>query len=75
MFGFVILVWYVEFVCLVYLRLSSKDLYQVLLGVYLCQRWIVEFKGIMRPVLFMIFFSDFVTPQKAICLKVVGYLL
>ena len=43
---------------------SQKDLYQVLLGVYLCQRWIVEFKGIMQPVLFMIFFLDFVTPQK-----------
>ena len=37
---------------------------QVLLGVYLCQRWIVEFNGIMQPVLFMIFFSDFVSPQK-----------
>ena len=42
----------------------KKDLYQLLLRVYLCQRWIVEFKGIMQPVLFMIFFSDFVTPQK-----------
>ena len=36
----------------------------VSVGVYLCQRWIVEFKGIMQPVLFMIFFSDFVTPKK-----------
>ena len=43
---------------------SWKDLYQVLLGIYLCQRWIVEFKGIMNPLLFMIFFKDFVTPQK-----------
>ena len=43
---------------------SRKDLYQVLLGVYLCQRWLVEFKGIMQPVLFTIFCSDFVTPQK-----------
>ena len=42
----------------------KKDLYQLLLRVYLCQRWIVEFKGIMQPVLFMIFFLDFVTPQK-----------
>ena len=41
-----------------------KDLYQVLLGIYLCQRWIVEFKGITQPVLFMIFFSDFVNTQK-----------
>ena len=41
-----------------------KDLYQVLLGVYLCQCWKVEFKGITEPVLFMILFSDFVTPQK-----------
>ena len=32
--------------------------------VYLCQRWIVEFKGIMQPVLFLIFFTDFVTPEK-----------
>ena len=45
---------------------SRKDLYQVLLQVYLCQHWIVEFKGIMQPVFFMIFFSDFVTPQKCI---------
>ena len=52
---------------------SWKDFYQVLLGVYLCQCWIVEFKRIMQPVLFMIFFLDFVIPQK--CLKVVGYLL
>ena len=41
-----------------------QNLYQILLEVYLCQRWIVEFKGIMQLVLFMIFFSDFVTPQK-----------
>ena len=39
-------------------------MYQVLLGVYLCQCWKVEFKGITEPVLFMILFSDFVTPQK-----------
>ena len=45
-------------------RHPRKDLYQVLLGVYLCQRWRVEFKGIMQPVVFMIFFSYFVTPQK-----------
>ena len=44
--------------------LSRKDLYQVFLGVYLCQRWIVKFKGIMPLVLFMIFFLDFVTPKK-----------
>ena len=43
---------------------GGKDLYQVLLGVYLCQRWTVEFKGIMQPVLFMIFFSDFCHPLK-----------
>ena len=41
-----------------------QNLYQILLEVYLCQHWIVEFKGIMQPVLFMIVFSDFVTPQK-----------
>ena len=41
----------------------TKILYQVLLGVYLCQRWTVELKGITQPVLFMIFFDDFVTPQ------------
>ena len=29
-----------------------------------CQRWTPEFKGITQPVLFMIFFYDFVTPQK-----------
>ena len=50
----------------------TNNLYQVLLGVYLCQRWIVEFKGIMQPVLFMIFFLDFVTPQ--IMLKIFGLL-
>ena len=48
------------------LQLSEEILVtlQVLLVVYLCQRWIVEFKGITEPVLFMIFFSDFVTLQK-----------
>ena len=35
-----------------------------MLGVYLCQRWIVEYNGIMQPVLFLIFFTDFVTPEK-----------
>ena len=54
---------------------AKKDMYQVLLGVYLCQRWIVDLKGIMQPVLFRIFFSDFVTPQNAPCLKDVGYLV
>ena len=29
-----------------------------------CQHWTAEFKGITQPVLFMIFFYDFVTPQK-----------
>ena len=29
-----------------------------------CQRWTAEFKGITQPVLFMIFFYDFITPQK-----------
>ena len=29
-----------------------------------CQRWTAEFKGITWPMLFMIFFSDFVTPKK-----------
>ena len=44
----------------------SKNLYQILLGIYLCQRWIVKFKGIMQPVLFMIMIIsfDFVTPQE-----------
>ena len=27
--------------------ITRKDLYQVFLGVYLCQRWIVAFKGII----------------------------
>ena len=53
----------------------TNNLYQVLLGVYLCQRWIVEFKGIMQPVLFIIFFLHFVTPHKLTFLKVVSYLL
>ena len=29
------------------MRLAKKDLYQVLLGGYLSQRWLVESKGIM----------------------------
>ena len=42
-------------------KIHKKGRYQGLLGVGLCQRWIVKFKGIM---LFTIFFSDFITPQK-----------
>ena len=50
---------------------SWKDLYQVLLGVYLCQCWIVEFKRIMQPVLFMFSFQ-ILSPLKN-ALKVDGY--
>ena len=42
----------------------SKNLYQMLLGIYLCQRRIVSFKGIIQPVLFTIISFDLVTPQK-----------
>ena len=33
-------------------------------GINLCQRWTVEFKGITQPVLSIISFYYFVTPQK-----------
>ena len=49
----------------------KKDLYQLLLRVYLCQRWIVEFKGIMQPVLFLILSPLKITPF----MKDVSYLL
>ena len=41
-----------------------KDLYQVLLGVYLCQGWIVEFKGNMQQVLLIYFLLGFNHPSK-----------
>ena len=52
----------------------SKDLSQVMLvgDIYHC--WIVEFNGIMQPVLFMITFLLILSPLKeAICMKDVGY--
>ena len=58
----IVLCWLLRtFACLNFVYLFLRDLYQVLLGEYLCQRWIIEFKGVM---LYMIFFFDFVTPQK-----------
>ena len=41
-----------------------RDLLLKRTSIRFCQRWTVKFKGTMQPVLFMIFFSDFVTPKK-----------
>ena len=51
-----------------YLMIESQDLpisfKEPVSGFVLCQCWTAEFKGITWPVLFMIFFYDFVTPKK-----------
>ena len=41
-----------------------RNLYQILLEVYLCQRWIVEFKGIIAAGAFYDFLFRFCQPSK-----------
>ena len=45
-------------------QISKKSQKGPVSGFAGCQCWTAEFKGITQPVLFMIFFYDFVTPQK-----------
>ena len=52
--------WYVN-----YFPISFwKDLYQVLLRIYLCQCWTVKFKGITHQMLFYNFLLGFCHPSK-----------
>ena len=43
---------------------QERPLLYTQLGFVGSQHWTAEFKKITKPVLFMIFFKDFVTPQK-----------